>query len=185
MQHRVQQTKLNAISAKILHRKKKNRYERLNKTFLGLTLIVPLFFIIAQFVTKSTEHETLMNSISFGLSIILMSISIWALILKVNDKITVHKMGIKNNIFVTNECDRIVDLPENEQEWFFRYVSEIDNSDADVFAGVSAKEKKETYREALKQIEPGNHTIKCPMCNSSPWNYKKGDCQLCGNTIAK
>ncbi len=185
MQQRVQQTRLNAISAKILHQKKKNSYERLNKIFLGLTLIVPLVFIIAQFITKATPYEPLVNYISFGLSILLMSLSILALILKVNDKITVHKMGIKNNIFVTNECIRIVDLPENEQEWFFRYVSEIDHSDADVFAGISAEEKRETYREALKELEPGNHTIKCPMCNSSPWNYKKGDCQLCGNTITK
>lgn len=50
MQNKIEQTKLNAISAKILHRNGKNNYEKLNKTFLVLTLIVPLFFIIAQYM---------------------------------------------------------------------------------------------------------------------------------------
>lgn len=185
MQNKIEQTKLNAISAKILHRKGKNSYENLNKTFLVLTLIVPLFFIIAQYVSKSTEYESLMNYISFGLSLVLIGISIWSLIIKVNDKITLHKIGMKNNIFIANECDRIAELPENEQKWFFRYVSEIDNSDSDIFAGTSKEVKKETYREALKEIEPGNHTIKCPMCNSSPWKFTKGNCELCGNTETK
>lgn len=185
MQNKIEQTKLNATSAKILHRKGKNKFGRLNVLFLVLTLIVPLFFIIAQYVTKGTEYEFLMNNVSFGLSLVLIAISFLSLILKITDRITTHKIGMKNNIFISNECDSIGKLSEKEQEWFFRYVNEIDNNDIDTFAGISDKKRKETYREALKEIEPGNHEITCPICNSSPWKYKKGDCQLCGNTEIK
>ena len=181
MQEKLKQTKLNAISATILHRSEKNRYEKLNKVFLSLTLIVPLFFIIAQYVTKSSEYEPLMNLVSFALSIILIALSIGALILKINDKIVLHKMGIKNNIFITHECDRITELSEQELNWFFRYVNEIDSKDAEVFSEIDDSKRKEIYRQALKELDPGNPHITCPVCHSSPWEYKKGDCQLCGN----
>lgn len=185
MQTKIEQTKLNATSAKILHRKGKNKYERINILFLILTLIVPLFFIIAQYVTKGSEFEELMNNISFGLSLVLIAISFLSLILKITDKITVHKMGMKNNIYVANECDNIGKLTDTEREWFYRYVSEIDNNDIDTFAGITDKKRKETYREALKEVDPGNHKITCPICESSPWKYEKGDCQLCGNKPTK
>lgn len=182
MQEKLKQTKLNAISATILHRSEKNRYEKLNKLLLILTLIVPLFFIIAQYVTKATEYETLMNSVSFALSIILIAVSIGGLILKINDKIVLHKMGMRDNIFITHECDRLAKLPEQELSWFYRYISEIDTKDADVFSRIPDNKRKEIYRQALKELEPGNSNITCPVCHSSPWNFKKGDCQLCGNT---
>nr|WP_293295867.1 mobilome CxxCx(11)CxxC protein [Allomuricauda sp.] len=181
MQSKIDQTKLNATSAKILHRKGKDKYERLNILFLIFTLIVPLFFIIAQYVTKGTKYENIMNNTSFGLSLVLIGISFLSLILRITDKITVHKIGMKNNIFIANECDNISNLSEKEQEWFFRYVNEIDNNDIDTFAGLSEDKRKETYREALKEVEPGNYNILCPICNSSPWKFEKGDCQLCGN----
>lgn len=183
MQNKIEQTKLNAISAKILHRKGKNRFERLNILFLVMTLIVPLFFIIAQYITKGTAYESLLNYVSFSLSLILIAISFLSLILKITDKLTTHKIGMKNNIFIANECDSIGKLTEKEQEWFFRYVNEIDTNDIDTFAGISEEKRKETYREALKEIEPGNHDVTCPICKSSPWKYKQGDCQLCGNTL--
>lgn len=185
MQTKIEQTKLNATSAKILHRKSKNKYERINILFLIITLIVPLIFIIAQYVTKGSEFEDLINNISFGLSLLLIAVSFLSLILKITDKITVHKMGMKNNIYVANECDNIDKLSEKEREWFYRYVSEIDNIDTDTFASITDKKRKETYREALKEVDPGNHNITCPVCESSPWKYEKGDCQLCGNKPTK
>lgn len=179
---KIQQTKLNAISAKNLHRKSKWKYESINGIVLFLTIIVPVLFIIAQYVSKGKESENLINTISFILSITLIAISIYSMIIKVGDKITTHKMGIKNNLYIANECDNLSSLGEEELKWFFRYVTEIDNQDNDTFSKVSDNTKRKTYREALKEFNPGDYTITCPVCNSSPWKYKKGDCQLCGNT---
>lgn len=182
MEDKIQQTKLNALSAKLLHRKSKWNYDLYNGIFIILTIIVPLIFIIAQYKSKGTDSEETMNMISFALSIILICTAlVSALLLKVNEKITIHKMGLKNNIYIINECDNLGGLTEKDREWFYRYVSEIDNQDNDTFANVSDKKKRKIYREALKEIEPGNYSITCPMCDKSPWKYKKGDCQLCGN----
>ena len=182
MTDKLRQTKLNAISAKILHRKSKAKYEWFNGIVAILTIIVPVLFIIAQYVTKGTESETVVNNISFALSLILLCISVLAMILKITEKITTHKVGIKNNLYVSNECDNLSGKTDPEMEWFYRYVTEIDNQDLDTFAGVSDKTKRKTYREALKEFSPGDHTITCPVCKSSPYKFKKGDCQLCGNS---
>ena len=61
MQNKIDQTKFNAISAKVLHRRAKNYYDNLNNLLLVLTLIVPLLFIIAQYVTVGTDYENLIN----------------------------------------------------------------------------------------------------------------------------
>lgn len=182
MNDKIEQTKLNAISAKILHRDAKGLYDFYNSLFLILTIIVPIAFIVAQYVTKGTGLESLFNTISIILSgILIIAALISSMILKVNEKITVHKIGLKNNLYIINECDNIGKLTQSEQEWFFRYVTEIDQQDNDTFAKKSERTKKKVYRNALKEIEPGNYSITCPLCNKSPWKYKKGDCQLCGN----
>ena len=182
MTDKLRQTKLNAISAKILHRKSKAKYELTNGIISILTIIVPILFIIAQYVTKGTSSETFINNVSFALSLILISVSVIAMIFKISDKITIHKVGIKNNLYVSNECDNLTNLTDKDLEWFYRYVTEIDNQDLDTFASVTDNTKRKTYREALKEFNPGDHTTTCPVCKSSPWEYKKGDCQLCGNT---
>lgn len=181
MTSKIDQTKINALSAKILHRKSKWKYEAINNTILVLTIVVPLLFIIALYVSKGTDYENLINIFSFILSIVLITISIISLIWKVNDNIIAHKLGMKNNIYIANECDNLANLSENELKWFFRYVSEMDTQDNDIFSTISEDDRKKTYREALKEFAPGNISITCPVCNSSPWKFKKGDCQLCGN----
>ena len=89
---------------------------------------------------------------------------------------------MKNNIYIANECDNLSSLSDTELNWFYKYVSEMDTQDNDTFSKISDDERKETYRAALKEFAPGNFTITCPICNSSPWKFKKGGCQLCGNT---
>ena len=103
----------------------------------------------------------------------------------VREKFCGSSVLLRGIIEISNECDNISNLTDSEREWFYRYVSEIDNNDIDTFAGLSDEKRKETYREALKEVEPGNHKITCPVCESSPWKYEKGDCQLCGNKSTK
>jgi mobilome CxxCx(11)CxxC protein len=182
MNDNIRQIKINAISGKNLHRKSKSKYEVINNSILILTIIVPLLFIIAVYVSKGTDFEVLINTISFILSVLLIIISVISLVFKINDKIIIFKMGIKNNIYIANECDNLANADENELKWFFRYVTEIDQQDNDTYPNISKNTKRELYREALKEFTPGDHTVVCPICNSSPWKYKKGNCQLCGNT---
>lgn len=177
------QTKLNAISAKLLHRKKKGEFESLNNFITVLTIIVPIAFLSAQFVFKGSQVEDIVNTISYVLSVILIIVAVTSLIYKVSEKILIHKLGLKENIYIINECDNLSNKTDKELEWFYRYISQIDNADNDTFSNIKDKTKRKIYREALKELLPGDISITCPNCKSSPWNYKKGDCQLCGNVM--
>ena len=46
----------------------------------------------------------------------------------------------------------------------------------------SEKTLRKFYRAGMKL--DGNVKVICPNCGASPWNYKSGSCQLCGNTPA-
>lgn len=185
MNSKIEQAKLNAISARHLHQNGLFRYGLLNNIFLILTVIVPILFIIAQYISKGTAYENVINIISLVLSIVLIAACVLSLILQVSDRIVTYKMGIKNNLYVANECDNVANASADELKWFFRYLSEIDNQDHTTFAKLDEKQRQAAYRQALKEFEPGNYTITCPICHASPWEYKEGDCQLCGNTPAK
>ena len=188
MDDKLWQTKINAISAKILHRKYKGKYETYNVVFYILTCITPLIFIASQYVAKGETSEAVVGIISFVFSVILIGVTMYSTFIKVNDKITLHKIGLKDNIYVINECDNVKNYKEKDRFWFYKYVSQIDSADNDTFANVSKKEKQEIYREALKEVEPGNSNVVCPVCSQSPWKHKfieGSSCQLCGNGIVK
>jgi mobilome CxxCx(11)CxxC protein len=186
MTSKIDQTKLNAIFAIILHRKRMWKFEILNTIIIALTVIVPVTFINAQYVSKGSSYEPTANLLCFMLSIALIGIAVLSLIFKFTDRISTHKMGIRNNIYISNECDNASNakLTEKELAWFYRYVTEIDSQDRVTFEKVWDSIRKDTYREALKAYAPGNFKIKCSKCHSSPWDYKKGDCPQCGNTFS-
>ena len=180
MDAKTQQIKLNAITAKLLHAKAKAKWEFWNNLLQLLTVVVPILLIIALFVAKGSAYEALVNTISFILSIVLIALAVVALIYQFGDRIVLHKIGVKNNIYVDNECDEIAKSTA-DNSWFYRYVAEIDTQDKDAFPNVPDETRKSMYRQAIKEFEPGDYTVVCPMCKKSPWQYQKGDCQLCGN----
>jgi mobilome CxxCx(11)CxxC protein len=182
------QTRMNALAAKILHCNGIKKYKILSKVYLISTIIIPLFFIIALYISKGTGFESIINIISFILSIFLISYSVYSLIIKIDDMLIAHKSGMKDNIFILSEASRLLISTvskDEDMEWFRRYCSEIDARDNEIFSTLKAEKKREAYLEALKEFDPGDYSILCPICESSPWKFEKGECQLCGNKIKK
>lgn len=184
MKEDLRQIRMDSLAAKYLHKKSISFYEKIKIVFLVSTIVTPIVFIVASYVSKGTNIEPLINTISFALSIILISLSVIMLIIKLDDKILIHKIGLKNNIYIARESESLLSSQTNKSAliWFFRYISEIDTADHDTFSGISEEKTKKAYRESLKEFTPGDSNVKCPKCNSSPWEYKKGNCQMCGNT---
>lgn len=179
------QIKLDALSAKNLHRNRLWRFNVIKIITSILTIIVPILFIIAIYITKATKYEVSMNIVSFIFSILLICFSVAFLIFKIDDKIITHKFGLKNNLSIASEIDNLLmqkEVSEQNLEWFKRYVTEFYNTDNDTFGQIKEKERKKIYRNALKELQPGNYRIVCPICKASPWEFKIGNCQLCGNT---
>lgn len=180
---KLRQFKMNALTAQVLHAMRINRYSILIKIEKLLTVVVPLLYLILLYISKGTSWETIIGVISTILSILLIGVSVISMILGIEGKLDDHKLGLKGNKLICNEVDNFISngKKEEELEWFFKYVAEVDAKDHEIFAAVKPKEKQYAYREALKEFSHSNPHITCPVCDASPWKFVAGDCQLCGN----
>jgi len=179
---RIEQIRTNALVAKELHTKKLRGRNGYKIALNVMTIIVPILFLTAQYWAKSTQLEFVINFVASLGSVGLLCMAIIAIIIDLDGKIIKHTIGVKSNIYVATESIKLME--ENEESklgWFYTYVAEVDAADADSLSGVSGKEKMAAFREALKQLFPGESSIVCPVCNASPYIYEAGSCQVCGN----
>ena len=135
---------MNSIVAKILHHKGIKKYELLQKIYLISIIVVPLFFIIALYISKGSSFEIIINIISFILSITLICYSVLSLILRIDDKLISHKSGMKNNMFIATEASKLLKSKNTEKdlEWFYSYCLEVDIADSEIFSNLDEEERK-------------------------------------------
>jgi len=183
---KLKQIKLNAIVAKILHNTKIKKYGLSRSIFSFISISIPIIITAIMFFSKGSDTESLVSIVSFIVSIGVVLWGIVMLIANIDEKYFSHKIQASKNIDVANEAENILgarDLPQETVQWFTKYSSQIDEKDNEILNGIKEDKKREAYRNALKEFEPGNHEIKCPICGKSPWKYNPGNCQLCGNTM--
>lgn len=182
---RIEQIRTDALVAKLIHTKKLRQRNSYKIALNVMTIIVPILFLSAQYWAKATQVEVVMNVVASLTSICLLCLAIYSIIIDLDGKILKHAMGIKNNIYVATEALKQIDEDdENKLSWFYTYVAEVDTADADNISDVKDKEKQAAYRESLKQLYPGESSVICPVCKASPYIYKEGSCQVCGNKPA-
>lgn len=181
---RIVQIRLNALTAKNLHARRLSKLRRLNIVYLSITFLVPIFYVVPTYILKGSDLESSAGYVGFALNMLLLGIAVFYVISKVDDKILQHRRLLQENIYVANEALEFVNnhRAESELSWFFRYVSRVDDEDKAAVAEWSEDERQLLYREALKELYPGDATVVCPICKASPYKFVKGSCQTCGNT---
>jgi mobilome CxxCx(11)CxxC protein len=76
--------------------------------------------------------------------------------------------------------------PSSETVALFRAAaSTLEQQDREALGTVKPQDKHSAFREALKEFEPGDTAVTCPICKASPWRFTAGECQMCGNTSIK
>lgn len=182
MNKRLLQIRSDSLSAEYIYTDKINKIEVISVTSNTLTIIVPILFSGALLIAKGTKHEEMLNIISIALSAILLSIVIFSLIFRIEQKKENYLIGRRSNTYIANEALRLIELENLDLTWFFNYVNEMDSKDKENIGKISENLKKEAYRNTLERIQPGQSDVICPICKKSPFSYKKGSCQVCGNT---
>jgi len=147
-----------------------------------LTIIVPILFSAVLLLGKGTTCEDLLNTISVLVSAVLLSLVILNLLLKNEQKREAYIIGRRSNIYVSNEALKLIEEIDANLTWFYNYLVEMDSKDQENIGNVSSGLKKKAYRYSLKKLFPGRNDVVCSICNASPFLYKKGSCQVCGNT---
>ncbi|WP_338804361.1 mobilome CxxCx(11)CxxC protein [Xenorhabdus griffiniae] len=182
MNQRVLQTRTNALVAEYIYTKKLKRIGNLSITITSLTIIVPVLFTSATLVAKGTPIESYMNIASVILSAILVSLSIFSLIFRVDQKREDYLISRRLNIDVSSDALECLEKNDSELEWFYKYTAKMDSRDLENIGDMSCKEKQNAYRYSLKKLFPGRANTVCACCEASPFSFKKGSCQVCGNT---
>ncbi|MEW6131272.1 MAG: mobilome CxxCx(11)CxxC protein [Acidobacteriota bacterium] len=185
--NRIQQQKMNALAAKYLHGKRLNKLHILNSLVDLLALVVPILYFAVRYIAKDTSWMKPVEIIWEILAVILLSIVVCKLILKWQDSAEKHTKLMGDNIGFIAHINYLLTQYQNKNInddalSVFLLSAEQDKADAETLTDVKESERQTAYRESLKQIEPGSVSTVCPVCGASPWAYKSGNCQLCGNT---
>lgn len=185
-EQQIKQLRINALSAKYIHTKEIKRWKLYNVAIDVLTLIVPILLLIFPILQIEEVSGISATDATGVFSILLLSLAVLKLIIKIPDKIEKHQQLLMKNIAIANEAQNILLNPVSNLagEGFYRKVQELDVEDQEIIGNVNKKISREAYRESLKELEPDNISIVCPVCKASPWKFKKGSCEACGNTPA-
>lgn len=182
MNKRILQIRTDALTAEYIYTKQIKKLEIWNIVINVLTFIVPLLFTAALYITKNTENETLVNNISVILGVLLLSITFLSFLFEINPKKEKYVIGRRSNIYIANEALKLLDKDDSALDWFYNYLVEIDSKDTENIGEIDKKLKQAAYRNSLERLIPGATDICCSVCNASPFIYKPGNCQTCGNT---
>lgn len=182
MNPRVLQIRTDALSAEYIYSKKLGQLSVLNTTINVLSIILPILITACLLILKGGEYESIANNSSIAISAILLSLVVFANIIHINTKNESYLIGRRSNIYVGNEALKILNKTDSELEWFYNYLVEMDSKDKENIGNASLKLRQAAYRDSLKRLHPGLNNTTCSICGASPFVYKKGDCQVCGNT---
>ena len=182
MNERVVQIRTDSLVAEYIYTVKLNYIKIITIVINVLTITVPIIVTSALLVTKGTNYENQLNILSIIISSLLLSLTILALIFQVEQKKENYIIARRLNIFVSNESLKNIEEKDLNLTWFYSYLVEIDSKDKENIGNVSKKLKQKAYRDSLEKLFPGKNDTVCSICLASPFKYKKGSCQVCGNT---
>jgi mobilome CxxCx(11)CxxC protein len=179
---RIEQKRIDALCARILHEAALRRLRRFSVLIDVLALTVPIFYMAARLLAKGTSYESAAQSTWECIAAALLILVVIKMALRWSDRSEQHSKLIGQNISLSTQANYLLSKapPDTDAaQSFFLYSDLIEIADRDSLGNPGARRKKYIYREALKEIGPD---VICPVCKSSPWHYTRGSCQACGNT---
>jgi mobilome CxxCx(11)CxxC protein len=184
IRNRIGQKRVDALSARILHEYALTKLRVFTTLIDLLALIVPVGYMTVRYLAKGTLYETVAEIIWECIAALLLILVITKLVLCWGDKIQQHAKLVGQNISLATQENYLLSklpLDTDAAQPFFLYSDVIEIGDRESLGTPRLKRKQRAYREALKEL---GHDVRCPLCRASPWHYKRGSCQACGNTPA-
>lgn len=183
----IRQKKVDSLAAKHLHVRSRVKLNRLNRIVDWLAISVPLLYFVPRFLAKGTPYD---GPVEIGWEIIAAVLVCFVgmkIVYHWEERAQTHSRLLGENISLVRQADDLLlstgQMPETVQ-LFLRLAERSETADREAIGEPSAEERQFAYREALKELEPGNVSVVCPQCGSSPWRFTRGSCQLCGNVPA-
>jgi mobilome CxxCx(11)CxxC protein len=181
----IYQRRMDALATKHLHEYRCSSLNKLNLFVDLLAIGVPVLYLPVRYLAKGTSMGSLVESAWEILAGILLVLVIIKIIWRWQDKAAQHSKLIGENISLATQAEQLLNNAStttvDSAQWFLVIADNLEKADMESFGRIKNKDRQCAYREALKEFSPGLTTA-CPECGASPWHYKPGSCQLCGNT---
>lgn len=181
----IYQKRMDALATKHLHEYRLLYLSRLNLIVDFLAIGVPVLYFPIRYLAKGTPISIRTEVMWEILAAILLASAIAKIIWKWQDRAVQHSKLLGENITLASQAEHLLNNSNSSSsssaQWFFLVADNLEKVDRESLGRIDDKDRKLAYREALKEFSPGSTTV-CPECGASPWQYKPGSCQVCGNT---
>jgi mobilome CxxCx(11)CxxC protein len=179
---KITQKKFDSLCAKHLHVKRLSKLHGLSRLVDWLAVAVPAIYFAIRFSAKGTEYGPLAEHVWEGLAGLLIALAALKIAYGWQDRAEKHSKLLGENIALVGQADYLATDQNTSAEsarLFLVLAERSETADREALGQPAEKARQFAYREALKECQPD---AVCPACNSSPWKFKIGSCQLCGNT---
>lgn len=188
--NKLKQKKMDALVAKNIHSKRIVWLQRWSWVVDAFALIVPILYFAPRLIAKGEAWQKPVEIIWEILAVILLALTVLKVIRKWQDRAETHTRLMGEDIGFIAQVNYLSSLYErgalpDEAIHSFLFSVNQDRADMEALGKITDSERRTAYREGLKEVDPTDPNTTCPGCGASPWNYKPGKCQMCGNTPAK
>lgn len=178
---RLRQIRMDALTAVFLYSRGLRWLSLFSNSLTFASILTPISILVVLNSPIGAANREAFENVSYISSAVLLMLSIAALIFRIEVKKEAYIAGRASNIFIASEALKLLANPEQDVAWFVTYTSGQDTVDQNNLGNVDDGVRKAAYRESLKRLFPGDASVVCSFCGSSPHSFEKGDCQLCGN----
>jgi mobilome CxxCx(11)CxxC protein len=183
---KINQKRLDALAVKYVHEQRLSKLRRLNRIADILAFGVPAAYYPVRLAAKGTPLGLYAEGLWTLALAALAFLSAQKMVSRWQDNAERHSRLIGENISLATQADSFLARPEllspDATQAFFNQADLIERQDRDALGPVPRDQKQHAFREALKESAPSSADVKCPVCNASPWQFKAGTCDACGNT---
>jgi mobilome CxxCx(11)CxxC protein len=182
----IKQKRIDSLAAKHLHVRLLSNLNKRQRLVDFLAIAVPLIYVPVRYLAKNTEYALAVETAWELLAALLVVLVVLKIVYRWQDRSQICKQLLGENISLIGQADQLLrdvdHISPEGSRLFFTLAEKSETEDRDLLGESSDKDRQFAYREALKEAVPGSSTTVCPGCGSSPWNFRPGSCQLCGNT---
>lgn len=182
------QKKMDTLCAKHLHEIYLAPLRKWSYAIDALAIAVPGLLLTARLLTKGLACGNYVDVLAEVAAAVLLALAIIKIVYGWQDKIITHSRLRDENIALGTQADALIRkgpaATSDSVNMFLLLLDRSEQADRDACGVPREALKQRAYREALKEVDPGSTETNCPYCKASPWSYKAGSCQVCGNTPA-
>jgi mobilome CxxCx(11)CxxC protein len=191
----IRQKKLDSLAAKHLHSGERLRLNKWSQAVDVLALGVPIAYFAVRYLAKDTAYHHWVEIIWELLAASLLVLVVIKMVYRWQERSQQHSELLRENISLVTEAAGLLASSQPTAEsvtHFLRSADRSEHEDRELLGSVDAGQRQFAYREALKELEPGNSAIVCPICTKSPYSFESSvtfigwsRCPACGNILER